>query len=168
MIPYEDKILSIRDYIKVYLFVILLMPRQKKSKVNLNNNAQAKPRLDKWLWASRFYKTRQLAAEAINGGHVHLNGQRIKPSRIIQLEDEISIHKTPFTFEITVKGLSIRRGPAKEAQLLYSESEESIQKRETLAEQRKLNAAQFPHAERRPDKRDRRRIIRFKNINRES
>ena len=127
-----------------------------------------KTRLDKWLWAARFYKTRLLAAEAINGGHIHLNGQRIKPSRVLLLGDKLSIHKTPFTFEITVKGLSNRRGPAKEAQLLYSEHEESIKKREKLAEQRKLNAAQFPHAERRPDKRDRRRIIRFKNINREN
>ncbi|MCW8988148.1 MAG: heat-shock protein, partial [Gammaproteobacteria bacterium] len=69
---------------------------------------------------------------------------------------------------ITVEALSIRRGPAKEAQLLYIEDEPSIKKREELAEQRKLNAAQFPHAERRPDKRDRRRIIRFKNVNREN
>ena len=144
------------------------MSNHKKSKQQINDKMQVKTRLDKWLWAARFYKTRQLAAEAINGGHVHLNGQRIKPSRVIQLDDELSIHKTPFTFEITVQGLSIRRGPAKEAQLLYLEHEESIQKRETLAEQRKLNAAQFPHAERRPDKRNRRRIIRFKNINRES
>ena len=136
----------------------------KKSK----DESLIKTRLDKWLWAARFYKTRHLAAEAINGGHVHLNGHRIKPSRVIQVNDELSIHKTPFTFEITVAGLSVRRGPAKEAQLLYVESEESIQKRETLAEQRKLNAAQFPHAERRPDKRDRRRIIRFKNVNREN
>lgn len=144
------------------------MPNKKNTKDNLNEKLQAKTRLDKWLWAARFYKTRQLAAEAINGGHVHLNGQRIKPSRVVQLNDELSIHKTPFTFEITVAALSVRRGPAKEAQLLYSESDESVQKREALAEQRKLNAAQFPHSERRPDKRNRRRIIRFKNINRES
>ena len=128
---------------------------------------EAKTRLDKWLWAARFYKTRQLAADAINGGHIHVNGARVKPSRILQLGDEIKITKTPFTFDITVTGLSVRRGPAKEAQLLYQESEASIDKREQLAAQRKLNAAQFPHAERRPDKRDRRRIIRFKNINRE-
>ncbi len=127
-----------------------------------------KTRLDKWLWASRFYKTRHLAAEAINGGHVHHNGHRVKPSRIIQIADTLTIHKTPFTFEIIVEGLSVRRGPAKEAQLLYTELEESIKKREILSEQQKLNAAQFPHAERRPDKRDRRRIIRFKNVNREN
>ena len=144
------------------------MANQKNSKIESNDKSQLKTRLDKWLWAARYYKTRQLAAEAINGGHVHLNGQRIKPSRVIQVADQLTINKTPFTFEITVEALSIRRGPAKEAQQLYSESEESIQKRETLAEQRKLNAAQIPHAERRPDKRNRRRIIRFKNINRES
>ena len=134
----------------------------------IKDKAEVKTRLDKWLWASRFYKTRHLAAEAINGGHVHHNGHRVKPSRVIQVADRLTIHKTPFTFEITVEGLSIRRGPAKEAQLLYTENEESIKKRETLAAQRKLDAAQFPHAERRPDKRDRRRIIRFKNVNREN
>ena len=144
------------------------MSKQKKSQDKSTDKSQLKTRLDKWLWAARFYKTRHLAAEAINGGHVHLNGQRIKPSRVIQLADKLTIHKTPFTFEITVEGLSIRRGPAKEAQLLYVEDEESIKKRGILAEQRKLDAAQFPHAERRPDKRDRRRIIRFKNINREN
>jgi len=133
-----------------------------------NEKDEIKTRLDKWLWAARFYKTRHLAAEAINGGHVHYNGKRVKPSRVIQVADKLSIHKTPFMFEIAVEGLSIRRGPAKEAQLLYCESEDSIKKREELAAQRKLDAAQFPHAERRPDKRDRRRIIRFKNINREN
>ena len=132
------------------------------------NDGEVKVRLDKWLWASRFYKTRHLAAEAINGGHVHHNGKRVKPSRVIQVNDTLTIHKTPFTFEIKVEGLSIRRGPAKEAQLLYTEFEESIKKREVLSAQRKLDAAQFPNAERRPDKRDRRRIIRFKNINREN
>ncbi|MCK4864170.1 MAG: hypothetical protein KAT06_01975 [Gammaproteobacteria bacterium] len=142
--------------------------KKAKSKSQVPPRRDVKTRLDKWLWAARFYKTRHLAAEAINGGHIHHNGHRIKPSRVIQVADKLTIHKTPFTFEITVQGLSIRRGPAKEAQLLYTEQEESIKKREELAEQRKLNAAQFPHAERRPDKRDRRRIIRFKNVNREN
>jgi ribosome-associated heat shock protein Hsp15 len=127
-----------------------------------------KTRLDKWLWAARFYKTRHLAAEAINGGHVHFNGNRVKPSRVVDVADKLTIHKTPFSFEIVVLGLSVRRGPAKEAQLLYIEDEESIKKRELLSAQRKLDAAQFPHAEHRPDKRDRRRIIRFKNVNREN
>ena len=144
------------------------MSNNKKTKNESNDKVALKTRLDKWLCASRFYKTRQLAAEAINGGHVHLNGQRIKPSRVVQIADKLTIHKTPFTFEITVEGLSSRRGPAKEAQQLYTEDEKSIKKREELSEQRKLDAAQFPHAERRPDKRDRRRIIRFKNVNREN
>lgn len=135
---------------------------------NNSPTTNIKFRLDKWLWASRFYKTRQLAAAAIQAGHVHLNGSRVKPSRMIKIEDELKIHKVPFVFEITIEGLSQQRRPAKEAQLLYSEHEESIQTREKLAEQRKLNAEQFPHAERRPDKRDRRRIIRFKNVNREN
>jgi len=78
------------------------MANKKKSKADSADNSQQKTRLDKWLWAARFYKTRQLAAEAINGGHVHLNGQRIKPSRVIQIADKLSINKTPFTFEITV------------------------------------------------------------------
>ena len=135
---------------------------------NMKDQVEVKTRLDKWLWAARFYKTRHLAAEAINGGHIHHNGHRVKPSRVVQITDTLTIQKTPFTFEITVEALSVRRGPAKEAQLLYTELEESIKKREVLAEQRKLDAAQFPHSERRPDKRNRRRIIRFKNINREN
>ncbi len=144
------------------------MVNKKRSKEETTNKSELKTRLDKWLWAARFYKTRQLAAEAINGGHVHLNGQRVKPSRVLQVNDKLSIHKTPFTFDITVEGLSSRRGPAKQAQLLYVEDEQSIKKRDEVAEQRKLNAAMMPHTERRPDKRDRRRIIRFKNINRDN
>lgn len=143
------------------------MAKSKTSKQqgNKSHSNEVRVRLDKWLWAARFYKTRQLANDAIAGGHVHLNGQRVKPSRDVQVNDQLEIHKTPFTFEVIVLGISARRGPAKEAQLLYQESEESIQKRELLSEQRKLNAAQFPQTQRRPDKRNRRRIIRFKNIN---
>ena len=143
-----------------------MCPKSSKQQ-NSDNKGGAITRLDKWLWAARFYKTRPLASEAINGGHVHLNGKRVKPSRLVQVGDELKINKTPFSFVLTVKALSIRRGPAKEAQKLYEEHLESIQKRESLAEQRKLNAEQFPAAERRPDKRDRRRIIRFKNTNRD-
>jgi ribosome-associated heat shock protein Hsp15 len=73
-------------------------------------------RLDKWLWAARFYKTRSLAVEAINGGKVHLNNNRVKPSRTIKLEDTISISKPPYEFVISVLGLSNKRGPATEAQ----------------------------------------------------
>jgi ribosome-associated heat shock protein Hsp15 len=118
-------------------------------------------RLDKWLWAARFYKTRSLAVEAINGGKVHLNNNRVKPSRTIKLEDTISISKPPYEFVISVLGLSNKRGPATEAQKLYQESAESQQKRELLREQIKNEPLGFRHDKGRPSKRDRRHIIKF-------
>jgi ribosome-associated heat shock protein Hsp15 len=118
-------------------------------------------RLDKWLWAARFYKTRSLAVEAINGGKVHLNNNRVKPSRTIKLEDTISISKPPYEFVISVLGLSNKRGPATEAQNLYQESAESQQKRELLREQIKNEPLGFRHEKGRPSKRDRRHIIKF-------
>lgn len=121
-------------------------------------------RLDKWLWAARFFKTRQLATEAINGGHVHLNGARVKPSRAVNLEDELTITKGPYQFDIVVKGLSGKRGPAKVAVTLYEETEASQEKRELLSQQLKLEAQANPRSVRRPDKKSRRQIIRFKNI----
>jgi ribosome-associated heat shock protein Hsp15 len=124
-----------------------------------------KIRLDKWLWAARFYKTRALAVEAINGGHVHVNGQRVKPSREVQIGDELRVSKTPNVFTIVVEGLSTKRGPASLAQTLYQETAESIEQRETLQMQRKLLAAANPTPRRRPDKRERRKIIRFINKN---
>lgn len=123
-----------------------------------------KTRLDKWLWAARFYKTRTLALEAINGGHVQVNGQRVKPARQIQVGDELTIRKPPEQFVISVLQLSERRGPAREAQQLYQEQEQSRQQRELLREQRRLLVLQNPRPARRPDKRQRRRIIRFQNI----
>ncbi len=122
-------------------------------------------RLDKWLWAARFFKTRALATEAINGGHVHLNGGRIKPSRAVKSGDTLTIRKGPQEFTVTVLALSARRGPAAEARRLYEESTESIEQRERLSEERRLHAAKTPHPDRRPDKRDRRRIIRFRDSN---
>ena len=130
-----------------------------------NNQTQAKVRIDKWLWAARFFKTRAMATEAINGGHVHVNGQRIKPSRPLSIGDELTVTKPPYTFIIEVIDLSEKRGPASKARLLYQETEQSQLKRETLREQIKLQAANSPAPRRRPDKQQRRKIIRFKNIN---
>jgi len=124
-----------------------------------------KVRLDKWLWAARFFKTRALATEAINGGHVHLNGHRPKPSRTLQVGDELTIRKGQEEFRLVVRELSQKRGPASVAQQLYEESEESLQQREILREQRRLQAAAAPHPARRPDKKGRRKIIRFINKN---
>lgn len=119
-------------------------------------------RLDKWLWASRFFKTRALAREAISGGKVHLNGQRVKPGRTLSEGDQLSVQRGQDEYLIEVLELSIRRGPAAIAQTLYRESEESRLKRERMAEQRKLEREEHAGRERRPDKRQRRRLMRFK------
>ena len=118
-------------------------------------------RLDKWLWAARFYKTRALATVAVNGGKVHLNGQRVKPSRPVKLQDCYQIHRGNERFEIVVTGLSDRRGPASIAQTLYDETEASRLQRESEAEKRKLAALQRPQRDYRPNKKERRKIRQF-------
>jgi ribosome-associated heat shock protein Hsp15 len=120
-------------------------------------------RLDKWLWAARFFKTRSIAREAVSGGKVHLNGNRAKPGRSLNLGDELRIQRGEEEFIINVLELSVRRGPAAVAQTLYEESEENHRVRERLAEARKLEHQQHATRERRPDKRQRRRLVRFKN-----
>ena len=119
-------------------------------------------RLDKWLWAARFFKTRSVAREAVSGGKVHLNGNRAKPGRSLNIGDELRIQRGEEEYTITVLELSIRRGPAVVARTFYEESEQSRIKREQHAEQRKLEHQQHATRERRPDKRQRRRIVRFK------
>ena len=122
-------------------------------------------RLDKWLWAARFFKTRSLAREAVAGGKVHLNGSRAKPAKPLHAGEELRIQRGEDEFIINVFELSERRGPATVAQGLYEESGENRLKREQLAEERRLQYQQRvgQGRERRPDKRQRRRLIRFKN-----
>jgi ribosome-associated heat shock protein Hsp15 len=120
-------------------------------------------RLDKWLWAARFFKTRSVAREAVSGGKVHLNGNRAKPGRTINIGDELRIQRGEEEFVITIVEPSTRRGPATVARTLYEESDESRIRREKLAEERKLERQQHATRERRPDKRQRRNIVRFKN-----
>ena len=120
-------------------------------------------RLDKWLWAARFFKTRSVARDAVSGGKVHLNGNRAKPGRTLNLGDELRIQRGKDEYTITVVELSARRGPAAMAQTLYEESEENRILREQLAEKRKLEYKQHATRERRPDKRQRRRLVRFKS-----
>jgi ribosome-associated heat shock protein Hsp15 len=117
-------------------------------------------RIDKWLWAARLLKTRALAAEAVKGGRVHVNGQPAKPAKDVKPGDrlEISIGQTRFT--VDVAGTSERRGPAAEAGRLYEETPESRQARERVAEQRRLAPAPAPDLGGRPTKRDRRRFER--------
>ena len=119
-------------------------------------------RLDKWLWAARFFKTRSVAREAVSGGKVQLNGNRAKPGRSISAGDELRIQRGEDEYIITVVEPSMRRGPAVVARTLYEESEENRSRREKLAEERKLEHQARPARERRPDKRQRRRIVRFK------
>jgi ribosome-associated heat shock protein Hsp15 len=118
-------------------------------------------RLDKWLWAARFYKTRGLAVEAINGGKIHLNKHRAKPSRNVKQDDVLTISKPPYEHVITVLDVAKQRRPASEAQLLYIESDESIAKREKLKLELKDQPLGFRHDKGRPNKRDRRHIIKF-------
>ncbi len=118
-------------------------------------------RLDKWLWAARFFKTRAAAAEAVGGGKVHVNGQRVKPARTVHVGDELEIHRAQEAMSVTVRGINARRRPASEAQALYEEHETSRLAREQAREQRRLLNAAMPHPQHRPDKRERRRIRRF-------
>ncbi|MCX4189179.1 RNA-binding S4 domain-containing protein [Methylophaga sp. OBS3] len=130
-------------------------------KQDKSDNETAGQRIDKWLWAARFFKTRALAVEAINGGKVHINGNRVKPSRNVHLGDTLEISKPPYSFVIEVAGLEKQRRPASEAQNMYQETPESAAKREILREQLKNEPLGFREQKGRPSKRDRRHIIKF-------
>lgn len=119
-------------------------------------------RLDKWLWAARFYKTRAIAREMIEGGKVHYNGQRSKPSKLVELEAELTLRQGNDERTIIITAISDQRRPATEAQGLYAETAASIEKREKLALARKMNALSMPHPDRRPDKKERRDLMKFK------
>jgi len=118
-------------------------------------------RIDKWLWAARFFKTRSLAADAVTGGKIDVNGARAKPSRIMRLGDKLSIRRGPYESTVVVKGLAKLRGPASEAQLLYEETEESIRRRELTSAQLTLERPPEFHSPGRPSKKDRRAVLRF-------
>ncbi len=119
-------------------------------------------RLDKWLWAARFYKTRSLAAEAIAGGRVQVNGDRVKRAKPLQVGDEVRIRQGPYEHQVVVRGLSDRRGPAVQAAALYEEKPESRAAREALALQLKSLHSAFLPERGRPTKKDRREINRLK------
>jgi ribosome-associated heat shock protein Hsp15 len=121
-------------------------------------------RIDKWLWAARFFKTRSLAAEAIAAGKVEVNEERAKPAKPIGLGDSVSVRLGPYLHVVTVRGLSERRGPASVAATLYEETAESVAARAKLAEQLRMAPAAFVYEEKgRPTKRDRREIDRFRD-----
>jgi ribosome-associated heat shock protein Hsp15 len=128
----------------------------------MSDREDGRVRLDKWLWAARFFKTRALAAEAVEGGKVEVNGDRPKRARPLQVGDEIRVRLGPYEHTVTVRALSGRRGPASEAAGLYEETEGSRTKREALAIQLKSLHAVFGPDKGRPSKKDRREIQRLK------
>lgn len=120
-------------------------------------------RIDKWLWTSRFFKTRSLATDAVNGGKVHLNGQRVKAGRAVKAGDVLSIQKDSVPYEVTITGINKARRPAKEARLTYEESEDSRKRREQELQIKKLASASRPVPQRKPGKREREQLRQFKH-----
>lgn len=121
-----------------------------------------KVRLDKWLWAARFFKTRSLAAEAIDGGKVDVNGDRAKRAKLIQATDVIRLRNGPLEWQLVVRDIAQRRGSAQIAQQLYEESPDSRARREAVQLQLKSMPTAFAYGDSRPGKRDRRALRRLK------
>jgi len=115
-------------------------------------------RLDRWLWAARFFKTRALASSAIAGGKVHVNGTRAKPAKQLRVGDSLRVRVGPYEWLVTVRALTERRGSAKDAQLLYDESPDGRAARERLAEAHKLAPTPTYQGKGRPTKKDRRKL----------
>ncbi|MBF0752458.1 MULTISPECIES: ribosome-associated heat shock protein Hsp15 [unclassified Pasteurella] len=120
-------------------------------------------RLDKWLWAARFYKTRSIAKAMIEGGKVHYNGQRAKVSKIVEIGAILKLRQGNEEKEVEILALSDQRRGAPEAQLLYRETDQSVKKREEMTWARKNNALAMPHPDRRPNKKERRDLLKFKH-----
>ncbi|AHG78950.1 Heat shock protein 15 [Mannheimia varigena USDA-ARS-USMARC-1388] len=139
--------------------MILRQKMKNKHEKEANSN---EVRLDKWLWAARFYKTRTIAKAMIEGGKVHYNGQRAKVSKAVEIGATIKLRQGNEEKEVEVLALSDQRRGAQEAQLLYQETEKSVKLREAMAFARKANALSMPHPDRRPNKKERRDLIKFK------
>ncbi|AFT68830.1 S4 domain protein [Alloalcanivorax dieselolei B5] len=122
-------------------------------------------RIDSWLWAARFFKTRSLAKQAVEGGKIQVDGAKAKPSKTVQPGSEVVIRKGDEQWTVRVEGLSNRRGPASIAQTLYQETEESRQQRQTKSEQRRLAHNANASPDHRPSKKERRDLARFKRDN---
>ncbi len=119
-------------------------------------------RLDKWLWVARFYKTRSLAADAVDGGKVKLDGAAFKPAKVLKPGDRLQIRAGEQDSEVIVQSFAEQRRPAPEARLLYQETPDSVERRERTAELRRLAPSPEPGQKGRPTKRDRRQLIRFR------
>lgn len=124
-------------------------------------------RLDKWLWAARFFKTRRLATDAIKGGKVAVDGQRAKPAKDVRVGQMVTVTKGVYEFRVQVDALSDQRGPASVAEQLYTETEESRERRQLVRAQQRNVAASVPRTDGRPDRRNRRELAQFKRQRRE-
>lgn len=136
--------------------ILFLIGRKMK-----NQTQESAVRLDKWLWAARFYKTRTLAKAMIEGGKVHYNGQRTKTSKLVEIGATIKLRQGNEEKEVVVMALSDQRRGAPDAQKLYQETAQSI----TLREQRKTEALSMPYSDHRPNKKERRDLLKFKHLN---
>ncbi len=142
--------------------VIIAVSRGERAKLSMTNDENTdNHRLDKWLWHARFFKTRSLATAAISGGKVHLNAERVKPAHRVRIGDRLSLSLQGIVAEFEVLGLPLRRGPAAEAQAHYLETAASAERRAKLREQQRLAQVSRPRPDARPDKRDRRRLMRL-------
>ncbi len=135
---------------------------ERKGRLVYENGFMISVRIDKWLWAARFFKTRALAAKACDLGRIRSNGVDAKPARDVRVGDRLEVKNEGGDFQVEVLALSQMRGPAAVAQTLYRESEESKATRRKAAEERKAMQQFAPLPERRPSKRDRRRIFQFR------
>ena len=139
-----------------------------KEQQDEKQSAAGRVRIDKWLWAARFFKTRSLAAEAIGGGKVMVNDDKIKPAKLIQVGDRVRVRQGPYEHVVLVRALSERRGPASVASTLYEETEASRAARDKLSEQLRMAPAAFVFEDKgRPTKRDRREIEKLRDDRRE-
>ena len=129
------------------------------------DDADDRLRIDRWLWCARFYKTRSLAAQAVRGGHVRLNGQRVKAAHAVKIGDALTIVLREDTErDVTIAAIPARRGPAPEAAACYTETPESLERRRRAAERRALAGVLKPPTEGRPDKRTRRLLRRARGV----
>jgi ribosome-associated heat shock protein Hsp15 len=127
----------------------------------MDSSPGARQRIDRWLWCARFFKTRALAAQAVSGGRVHLNDERVRPAHPVRIGDQISLTVDGIQATFDVLGLPLRRGPAAEARQQYSEQAASLARRAQHREMHRLADQTRPRPATRPDKRDRRRLVRF-------
>ena len=130
----------------------------------IGSDAQRGVRIDRWLWAARFFKTRSLAKQAVEGGKVQLDGQRAKPAKEVKTGHQLTIRRGDTEVTVVVADVSEQRGPAKVAQLLYEETPQSIEQRETAAARRRMERAGLQVPSTKPSKKDRRDLRRLKSM----